>query len=144
MMALEDRDWKQIERTVRALCARWNCPAQDRDDVVQDTFLLLLQQDIPVARAAATALRRVCRGDKLEYVPSRYLDTLPGKVSGPDEEAERREGLEELDPEDKELLLWRRAGWTLPEIGHKLGMSPEAVSKRIRMAQETERQRMYP
>ncbi len=133
MTPLDNRDLAQIERTVRNLCAKRGIPQQDRDDVVQDTFLILLEQDMPVTRAAATAMRRTCprEPERLQYVDPHHLDTRASDEPGPDEQAEVHEALEGLDPEDEKLLRWRREGWTLKEIARKLGMSYEMVTKRI-------------
>ncbi len=133
MTPLDGRDLAQIERTVRNLCAKRAIPRQDWDDVVQDTFLTLLEHDMPVTRAAATAMRRTCprEPDRLQYVDPHALDALASDEPGPDAQAEEREALEALDPEDRQLLQWRREGWTLKEIARKLGMSYEMVTKRI-------------
>ncbi len=134
MSLLNGLDLKKTEQQIRALCRRWNCPEQDRNDVVQEAFLILLQTGGKVSTAASRAMRQVCgRGeDALQYVDS--LNGIPEDIVEPDQQAKLEIG--RLSDEERQILDWRKAGYTLTEIWAKLGVTYETVRMRLDAARD--------
>ena len=131
MSLLNGLDLKKTEQQIRALCRRWNCPEQDRNDVVQEAFLILLQTGGKVSTAASRAMRQVCgRGeDALQYVDS--LNNIPDPVDMQGMRQEVADAVETLSGEQWQIIKWRDEGYTLKEIGAKLGITSERVRQRI-------------
>jgi len=132
---LDGLDLKQIEREVRAICKSVGCRACDVEDVIQNTFLALLQEDITVNTACGRALRL---RNQPQSGPN--PDTLPAPGPGPDEIVQDQEDhrllMAQFTPVEQEILALLRDGYTHYEIAQRLGFARRTVSMKVARLRE--------
>lgn len=66
-----------------------------------------------------------------ENCPQAFL-SLPGSVASSHQAVELEEMLDALSPVNRGIILLRSQHWTLGQIGHKFGLSGEAIRLRLR------------
>lgn len=117
-------DLKRTEQRARQLCKKWGCPKQDRDDVIQEVHLLMLENGRKVGSAVTQAMRNVCRNPAMP-VPNLADETTPAQLAENREEQELK--LERLAPQGQEVARMLLDGYTIVEIAEEMGVSYQRV-----------------
>ncbi len=129
MTQFDEHTLKKIEQRARQLCKKWGCPKQDQADVIQEVFLLTLQDGRKVESAVTQAMRNVCRDPALP-VPNLADETTPAQLA--EEREEQELILERLAPRDQGVAPMLEGGHTMAEIAKKTGVSYHEVDQHLR------------
>ncbi|MCC6489707.1 MAG: sigma-70 family RNA polymerase sigma factor [Candidatus Hydrogenedentes bacterium] len=135
------------QATVHAIAFAYTGNLADADDVVQDAFLKsyesrpsLREPDRFGPWIATIARRAACnhlrQRERNARIPSDAEFVTP-KVEERDMEALLRRQLDQLEPEQREILLLRYfAGKSVKEVAAALDIAPDAAAKRLQRARE--------
>jgi len=140
--------YRELYPSLHRFVVRMTGDADVADDVVQEAFARLLQQDLPLDEAkpwlhvVATNLvrdgarNRQRRGRLLEQTPPE-----PDRPEAPDARVERleriarvRRALAELSERDAQMLLMREEGFRYAEIAEVLGVKSTSVGALVARA----------
>ncbi len=147
--ALFRRYFPSARRWVRAM----GIPATDVDDVAQEVFLIAHRRLGQLAPDASTTgwlfsiARGTCanhrRGRAREHARRQHADP-PINLPDPEQAVGHREAasilqgfLDELPEDQREaFVLYELEGLKAPEVGETLGISPDTVHSRVRVARD--------
>jgi len=140
--------YRELYPSLHRFVLRMTGDADVADDVVQEAFTRLIEQDLPLDEAkpwlhvVATNLvrdqarRRQRRGRLLEETPPE-----PDRPEGPDARVERlerisrvRRALGELSERDARMLLMREEGFSYAEIADAIGVKSTSVGALVARA----------